>query len=71
MKINCKNNLERNGTKKNYEFIKNFKYDNDYDNDYDNIGINWVKNFIKALKIIYQNFWYKYSKTFFNLNFEK
>lgn len=44
--------------KKNYEFIKNFKYDNDYDNDYDydNIGINRVKNFIKALKIIYQNF---------------
>ena len=53
--------------KKNYEFIKNFKYDNDYDN----IGINIVKNFIKALKIIYQNFWYKYSKSFFNLNFEK
>ena len=28
--------------KKNYEFIKNFKYDNDYDNDYDydNIDIN-------------------------------
>ena len=55
--------------KKNYEFIKNFKYD--YDNDYDNIDINWVKNFIKALKIIYQNFWYKYSKSFFNINFEK
>ena len=51
MKINCKNNLERNGTKKK---LKNFKYDNDY--DYDNIGINRVKNFIKALKIIYQNF---------------
>ena len=28
--------------KKNYEFIKNFRYDNDYDNDYDydNIDIN-------------------------------